>query len=209
MDGVQTAVVSTCISCKTGTWRHVVCASVCVCVCARVFVFALCVVWHIFTEGCVLSLSFGVRPEAMSNWSLHTFRLDSHWHARPWLSSLCHEKGKQWHRNMPSSLLRRESLLILISFLFYPSFFVSSALVACFKRMLESFFRLRSWTFQPQKHDLRDTSEGHNCLTAPYCYRTDHLYSIYAHCLWIYFCSTKNIHPKLYKAWILQYCKAL
>lgn len=32
MDGVQTAVVSTCISCKTGTWRHVVCACVGVCV---------------------------------------------------------------------------------------------------------------------------------------------------------------------------------
>lgn len=122
MDGVQTAVVSTCISCKTGTWRHVVCVRVCVCsrmhVCALffvfVYVFALCVVWHIFTEGCVLSLSFGVRPEAMSNWSLHTFRLDSHWHARPWLSSLCHEKGKQWHRNMPSSLLRKETLPLLI-----------------------------------------------------------------------------------------------
>lgn len=45
MDGVQTAVVSTCISCKTGTRRHVVCA------CVFVYVFALCVVWHIFTEG--------------------------------------------------------------------------------------------------------------------------------------------------------------
>lgn len=97
-----------------------VCKCACTCVHARVFVFvfALCVVWHIFTEGCVLSLSFGVRPEAMSNWSLHTFRLDSHWHARPWLSSLCHEKGKQWHRNMPAFLLRRESLLLLISFCF-------------------------------------------------------------------------------------------
>ena len=61
-------------------WGVCVCACVCVCVCLCVFVyvFALCVVWHIFTEGCVLSLSFGVRPEAMSNWSLHTFRLDSH-----------------------------------------------------------------------------------------------------------------------------------
>lgn len=43
MDGVQTAVVSTCISCKTGTWRH----AVCVCVC----VFAICVVWHISRRG--------------------------------------------------------------------------------------------------------------------------------------------------------------
>ncbi len=33
MDGVQTAVVSTCISCKTGAWRHVVCVCACVCLC--------------------------------------------------------------------------------------------------------------------------------------------------------------------------------
>lgn len=94
---------------------------VCVCLCVFVHVFALCVVWHIFTEGCVLSLSFGVRPEAMSNWSLHTFRLDSHWHARPWLCFLCHEKEKQWHRNMPSLLLR-ETLLLLISFCVFALF---------------------------------------------------------------------------------------
>lgn len=68
-----------------------------------------------FAEGCVLSLSFGVRPEAMSNWSLHTFRLDSHWHARPWLSSLCHEKGKQWHRNIPPSWLRERKNFYFLS----------------------------------------------------------------------------------------------
>lgn len=114
MDGVQTAVVSTCIPCKTEMWRHMVC----VCVRARPLLcvhVSVCVVWHIFTEECVLSLSFGVRPEAMSNWSLHTFRLDSHWHARPWLSSLCHEKGKQWQRNMPPSWLRGKKLCCYFS----------------------------------------------------------------------------------------------
>ena len=129
MDGVQTAVLSTCISCETGARRHTtclcalmqhsmcmsacvcVCAWVCVCVriCVCVYVFSQCLVWHIFTEGCVLSLSFGVRPEAMSNWSVHTFRLDSHWHARPWLYSLRHEKGKQCHRNMSSSFLGKKT----------------------------------------------------------------------------------------------------
>lgn len=155
MDGVQTAVVSTCISCKTGMWRHVVRVRVCLCV---------CVVWHIFTEGCVLSLSFGARPEAMSNWSLHTFRLDSHWHARPWLSSVCHEKGKEWHRNMPPSWLRRETLLLLLSF-----FCVSllSAFV-CFS-LLQCFFHLKRWTFQPRQHNVGDIQEGHNCLSAPCC----------------------------------------
>lgn len=43
MDGVQTAVVSTCISCKTGTWRHVVlvcvCLFVCLCMCLHYALF--------------------------------------------------------------------------------------------------------------------------------------------------------------------------
>lgn len=148
----------------------------CVCLCvfasARVSVWVwacVCVVWHIFTEGCVLSLSFGVRPEAMSNWSLHTFRLDSHWHARPWLSSLCHEKGKQWHRNMPPSWLRRETLLLLISFFLFFVFLLSVFPLVCFKRLLQGFLHLNRWTFQPWQHNLRDMQEGHNCLSA-LCY---------------------------------------
>lgn len=145
MDGVQTAVVSTCISCKTGTWRRV---RVCVCV----YVFALCVVWHIFTEGCVLSLSFGVIPEAMSNWSLHTFRLDSHWHARPWLCSLCHEKGKQCQKH--AFFFTQINFAATYSFLCFPSLCFSFVPVS-FKR-LWCFLHLRRWTFQLLKKHLKD-----------------------------------------------------
>ena len=98
----------------------------CKCVCVFVYLFALCVVWHIFTEGCVLSLSFGVRPEAMSNWSLHTFRLDSHWHARPWLSSLCHEKGKEVTHKHAFYFAERGKFIAPYFFLCFPSLCRSS-----------------------------------------------------------------------------------
>lgn len=138
------------------------CVRVCLWVCARTCV---CVVWHIFTEGCVLSLSFGVKPEAMSNWSLHTFRLDSHWHARPWLSSLCHEKGKQRHRNMPPCWLREKLCRYLL--LFFVSLHSAFAFPLSASRDLA--FHLERWTFQPWRHNLRDVQEGHNCLSAPCC----------------------------------------
>lgn len=48
MDGVQTAVISTCISCKTGIWRHVVCVSVCVFASARVCVCVCGLVYALF-----------------------------------------------------------------------------------------------------------------------------------------------------------------
>ena len=53
MDGVQTAVVSTCISCKTGTWRHVVCVRVRVFVYMHVFV-------YVFALRCLAHFHGGV-----------------------------------------------------------------------------------------------------------------------------------------------------
>ena len=79
MDGVQTAVLSTCISCETGARRHAVClcalmqrsmclsarvcARVCVCVCVCVCVFVCvraCVCICVFTMPCLTHFHGGM-----------------------------------------------------------------------------------------------------------------------------------------------------
>lgn len=172
MDGVQTAVVSTCISCKTGTWRHVVCVRVCIaCVCVSA---CLCICLHCALFGtfsrrgvcypCLLESDPRLCLIGVFTLSglTHTDTLD--------LGSPPFAMKKENSDTETFLLLCWEEKLCCYLFLFFPfpSLCLSSALV-CFKRFLQSFLHLKRWTFQLLKRDLRGTQEGHICLSALCC----------------------------------------
>lgn len=142
MDGVQTAVVSTCISCKTGTWRHVVC----MCMCVLVFVYAL---FGTFSRRGVCYpclLESDPRLCLIGVFTLsgltHTDTLD--------LGSPPFAMKRENSDTETCLLLGWEEKLCCYLFLFFfrfPSLCLSSALVVCFKRLLQFFSLFEKMNF--------------------------------------------------------------